>query len=134
MSNAASGFGRAARSAGAVLAGLVAVVVISEGIDFVLRSVGAFPAFDQVAAFTTGMFVAALVYRTAAGVVGGYIAAMLAPVSPLAHAVVLGVIGLALSTAGAIAMWGVGPAWYPITLAVLALPSAWLGGRIYLRS
>jgi hypothetical protein len=58
---------------------------------------------------------------------------MLSPVNPMAHAVVLGLIGLALSATGAVMMWGVGPAWYPITLAVLALPSAWLGGRLHQR-
>ena len=76
------------------------------------------------------MLLAATVYRTLAGVVGGYTAAALAPMQPLRHAIILGLIGLALSTTGAIVMWGVGPAWYPIALAVLALPSAWLGGRL----
>jgi hypothetical protein len=133
VSNGTGGFGRVVRSVLAVFAGLVVVVVISEGLDFVLRSLGIFPPFDQVAAFTTPMFAAALVYRTLAGVVGGYIAAALAPANPIAHALVLGAIGLGLSTLGAVMMWGVGPAWYPITLAVLALPSAWLGGRFYQR-
>jgi hypothetical protein len=45
---------------------------------------------------------------------------------------ILGVIGLVLSTIGAfgaIAM-KMGPAWYPILLALTALPCAWLGGRL----
>jgi hypothetical protein len=47
------------------------------------------------------------------------------------HALVLGVVGLALSTAGAVAMWNFGPHWYPIALALTALPCAWLGGVLY---
>ena len=119
-----------ARSTFAVFAGLLAVVILSEGTDAVLRTANIFPPRDDVAAYTTGMLLAATVYRTLAGVVGGYTAAALAPLQPLRHAIALGFIGLALSMTGAIVMWGVGPAWYPIALAVLALPSAWLGGRL----
>ena len=34
---------------------------------------------------------------------------------------------------GAVATWnaGLGPHWYPIALVVLALPQAWLGGKLY---
>jgi len=43
-------------------------------------------------------------------------------------------IGLALSTLGAAATWNKGPAfgphWYPLALVVLALPTAWLGGKL----
>ena len=122
--------GTIARSILAVFAGLLAVVVLSEGTDAVLRTANIFPPRDDVAAYTTGMLLAATVYRTLAGVVGGYTAAALAPMQPLRHAIILGLIGLALSATGAIVMWGVAPAWYPIALAVLALPSAWLGGRL----
>jgi disulfide bond formation protein DsbB len=46
---------------------------------------------------------------------------------------ILGVIGFIVSMAGAIATWNMnlGPHWYAITLAVLAFPSAWLGGKWY---
>ena len=48
----------------------------------------------------------------------------------MAHALVLGIIGLAACITGVVAMWGVGPVWYPIALVVLAMPCAWLGGRL----
>ena len=54
----------------------------------------------------------------------------LAPNHPLRHALVLGGIGVAVSTAGAIAMWNVGPHWYPIAVAVICLPSALLGASL----
>ena len=123
----------ALRSVLAVIAGLAAVIVLSEGTDFVLRSAGLFPPLEDAGAYTTAMFAAAAVYRTLAGVVGGFVAASLAPRAPVAHALVLGAIGLALNIAGAIAMWGVGPAWYPLILAALALPSTWLGGALAMR-
>ena len=59
----------------------------------------------------------------------------LAPTRPILHSFILGLIGLTMSTAAAIAVipldWG--PAWYPIGLAVSALPSVWLGGWLATR-
>jgi len=50
------------------------------------------------------------------------------------HALVLGLAGFVVSTAGAIATWNAGPAfepkWYPLALVVLAIPTAWVGGRL----
>jgi hypothetical protein len=49
------------------------------------------------------------------------------------HALILGVVGVVLAIAGIVATWnlGLGPRWYPISLAVLALPQCWVGGRIF---
>ena len=48
------------------------------------------------------------------------------------HALTLGVIGFVLSSLGAVGgiMQDLGPAWYPILLALSSLPTAWLGGRL----
>jgi hypothetical protein len=75
----------------------------------------------------------ALDYRCAYAVVGSYLAARFAPHAPMRHAVALGVVGLVLSVAGAIATipMDLGPAWYPIALVLTALPCAWLGGALY---
>ena len=34
---------------------------------------------------------------------------------------------------GVVATWnrGLGPRWYPISLAVLAIPQGWVGGKLY---
>ncbi len=78
----------------------------------------------------------ATVYRTIYGIGGSYITARLAPNRPMAHVMVLGFAGLAATTLGTVATWNKGPAygphWYPITLMVLALPTAWLGGRLWI--
>jgi hypothetical protein len=52
----------------------------------------------------------------------------------MAHALALGVVGLAASIAGAVATWNRGPAfgphWYPLALIATAMPCAWAGGRL----
>jgi hypothetical protein len=50
---------------------------------------------------------------------------------PVRHALVLGAVGLALATLGGVAMRGVGPAWYPLALVALALPTTWAGAKLY---
>jgi carbohydrate-binding DOMON domain-containing protein len=83
--------------------------------------------------YDPGLNLLALSYRIVYTVVGGYITARLAPHSPMRHVWVLGTIGLAVAVAGAIATipMHLGPSWYPIALAVTALPCTWLGGFLY---
>jgi hypothetical protein len=56
------------------------------------------------------MVVLAIVYRGVYMVVGGYVAATLAPSRSMRHAVMLGIIGMALGVLGAAATWGITPA------------------------
>jgi hypothetical protein len=121
------------RSTGAVLLGFVAVVVLSLGTDQVLHTLQVYPPWGQPM-YDPGLNLLALSYRCVYGVVGGYITARFAPHSPMRHALILGVVGLVLSVAGAIAMWDAGPHWYPVALALTAVPCAWLGGLLQLRS
>jgi hypothetical protein len=81
------------------------------------------------------MVVTATIYRSIFTVGGGYITAALAPNPPMRYVMILGIIGLALGTLAAIVTipMGLGPAWYPIALAVLALPCVWLGGKLKTR-
>jgi hypothetical protein len=75
----------------------------------------------------------ALSYRIVYAILGSYIAVRLAPRSPMRHAMILGVVGVGLSSLGAIVaitMADVGPAWYPIALVLTSLPCAWLGGTL----
>ena len=106
---------RMGRSIGALLAGFLAVVILSLGTDIVLRSVGVFPRLGEPMA--DAFFVLATAYRTVYGVVGSYITARLAPDRPMEHALVGGLVGLVLSTVGAVVTWNRGPAfgphWYP---------------------
>lgn len=120
------------RSAGAVLAGLVAVIALSIGTDVVLHAFDVYPPWGEPMN-DPGQNLLALSYRSLYAVLGSYIAARLAPRRPMGHAIALGVVGLVLSTAGLIGTWnmGLGPRWFPIALVVTALPCAWLGGLLH---
>ena len=120
------------KSIGAVVAGFVAVFVLSLGTDVVLHATRVFPPWDQ--RMSDALFLLATVYRTVYCIAGSYIAARLAPNRPMGHALALGILGLVVSTAGAVVTWNKGPVfgphWYPVALVVTAIPCAWLGGRL----
>jgi len=120
------------RSTGAVLLGFFAVVVLSLGTDQVLHVMEVYPPWGQPM-HEPGLNLLALAYRSAYTIAGGYLAAKLAPHAPMRHVLVLGIIGLVLGTVGAIATipMDLGPAWYPIALAVTGLPLTWLGGVLH---
>ena len=123
------------RSIGTVLAALVFVIVITSLTDAMMHTTGIFPQVGQTMAGS--LFLLALAYRTIYGFAGGYIAARFAPQSPIKHALVLGFIGFILSIAGTTATWNrgpeFGPKWYAIAVIVSAIPSAWLGGKLFRR-
>ncbi|MEE2690592.1 MAG: hypothetical protein VX640_03520 [Pseudomonadota bacterium] len=123
----------AVKSALAILAGLAVIVVASTAADLAFSAAGLLPPLDRPQDFTGGHWLFALAYRCAVSIAGCWLAARLAPSRPLRHALILGGIGVAISAAGAVVMSGVGPAWYPWSLAVLALPCAWAGGALYAR-
>jgi hypothetical protein len=118
------------RSVGAVLAGILVNVILSIATDAALNAAGVFPPLSEPEMFTTPLLLLATAYRTVYGVAGAYLTSRLAPNHPMGHALALGLIGLLACGAGAVAMWGHGPAWYPIALVVLAMPCAWVGGRL----
>ncbi len=123
---------RLGRSALAVFAGFVAVVVLSMGADEVMYAVHVFPPREQPMQ-APSLFALALAYRCAAGVAGSWVAARLAPSHPMRHALIVGAVGLALSLLGAILMAGneQGPAWYSWGLVASTIPCAWLGGLLH---
>lgn len=119
------------KSIGAVLAGLIFIFVTHSGVDLVLESLGIFtPPSERFD--TPWMLATATLYRTVLSIAGCFVTGILAPSRPLLHALVLGFIGLALSTAAAVVLipMDLGPAWYPIALAVLSVPCAWIGGTL----
>ena len=123
---------RWSRSIGALLAGFIAVVILSLGTDVLLHATHVFPAWNQPVA--DALLLLATAYRTVYGIVGAYITARLAPYRPMLHALAGGVVGLIVSTAGAVATWNrgaaFGPHWYPLALIALAMPCAWAGGKL----
>ena len=117
------------KSVWAVLAGVLGIILATTLVDIVLHVAGVYPAggkLDDRLAFVASS------YRLIIGIAGGYLTAKLAPDRPLWHALILGWVGVALGLAGVVATWNMdlGPRWYPISLAVLAIPQCWLGGRL----
>jgi hypothetical protein len=125
---------RIGRSIVAVLVGMVVAVALTLATDEILHRIGVFPPWGASMVGYDGALLLATVYRTVYGVLSSYITARLAPSRPMGHALVGGAIGLAVSTVGAAVTWNKGPAfgphWYPLALVVLALPTAWVGGKL----
>lgn len=113
------------KSIGAVMAGLVAIFLLSHLTDVVLEKTGSMkiPFADN----PLWLIIGVTLYRTVYVLAGGYITAALAPAKPMLHAIILASIGFVLGVLGAVAMWQP-PYWYPIALIVLGWPAAWLGG------
>jgi len=124
------------RRVGAVLAGLLFVIIITTLTDLFMHWSGIFPALGMV--MSNSLFVLALAYRIIYGIGGGYITARLAPDKPALHALVLGSIGCVLAILGTVLTWNRGPAfgpkWYPLSLILIAIPSAWIGGKLVKQS
>jgi hypothetical protein len=116
-----------------VFAGLVAIVILSTIGDVVMHATGVFPPWGQP--MSDSLFVLATAYRIVFSIAGCYLTARLAPDRPMQHALVLGLIGIVISAAGAAATWNrgpeFGPHWYPLVLVAVSLPCAWLGGALY---
>lgn len=120
------------KSIGAVVAGFAAVAGLSTLTDFLLETVGIFPSTSEGGQLVTWMLLLALAYRMIFTVFGGYVTAYLAPRNPMRHVWVLAVIGQIGGVAGVVVGWNLSAHWYPVAIAVTAIPLVWLGGRIYL--
>jgi hypothetical protein len=121
------------KSIGAIVGGFLTVVLLSVGTDYIVEYFGIFPPASEQGLYVAWMLALALIYRTIYTVLGGYVTAKLAPVNPMRHVVMLGVLGTLGGIAGVIVGWNLSSHWYPMALAVLAFPSVWYGGRLALK-
>ena len=119
-------------SIGAVIAGVVAVIVLSLGTDIVLHASGVYPPWFQP--MVDSLWVLALAYRIIYGIAGSYLTARIVRDRPMMYAMIVGVIGFVLSIVGVAANWNKGPAygprWFAIALILTTLPCAWIGGKL----
>jgi len=122
---------RILRRVGAVIAGILVTVVFSIGTDVAMYAFGLIPPLGQPMSDAHWPLLLATVY----GIAGAWLTARLAPDRPMLHSLVLGLLGLVLSIIGAAATWNaepsLGPKWYPLALIVIALPTAWVGGKLH---
>ena len=111
-------------------------ILLSIGTDAVMHAIGYFPPIGQ--SLSSGPLISATIYRAIYGIIGAYVASRIAPNRPMLHVMVLGTLCLIVCIAGAVITWNrgpeFGPHWYPVALIVLALPTAWLGGKLGERS
>ena len=123
---AGSGGKQVRRSTLAVAAGFVLAPFLSRSVDVLLERTGVFPTVAQQQADgfdVLWMNVVALCYRN----------------RPARHVHILGLIATAVAAIAnvAVAMTpataNVLPAWFSVALVLMAYPTAWLGGRLYLR-
>jgi hypothetical protein len=123
---------RRGRSAAAVAVGFLVVAALSLGTDEVLHLLQVYPPWGEPMR-EPSLNMLALAYRSIFTVAGMYLTAALAPKAPMRHALIGGAIGTVIAAAGAIATtpMDLGPAWYPIALAVTALPLAWAGAALF---
>ena len=118
------------RSLAAVAFGVFFVLAVTMSMDILLHSYGVFPARDipindQQAAVATA-------YRFLIGIAGGWLTGRLVKAEPVRFAMMVGYLSAVLGTVALITTWDVKivPMWYPIAAAVLALPEAWIGGKL----
>jgi len=118
------------RSIASVIAGVLFIVIVTSIVDAVMHAIGVYGGMKE--RLTDSLALVASSYRLVIGIAGGWVTARFAPDRPVFHALVLGVVGTALGILGVIITWNLnlGPRWYPISLAVLAVPQCWLGGWI----
>jgi hypothetical protein len=119
------------KSIWALVAGVLFVIVLTTIIDIVLHFVGFYPPIGLP--MDDRQSLVATAYRIVISIAGAWITARLAPAKPMNHVMILGVLGTLLGVVGVVATWNrdLGPHWYPIALAALAIPQSWVGGRLY---
>lgn len=124
----------ALKNAIAVATGFLAVVVLSLVTDQVLHVLKVYPPWNQPMR-DPALNLLALAYRIAFTVLGGYLTARFSARSPMRQVWILGLVGTAFGILGVVSTWNLdlGPHWYPIALAVTAIPATWLGGKSVLR-
>ena len=120
------------RSIWAIVAGVLTTVLLTTLVDVALHAANVFPAVGQP--MTDALAALATSYRVVISIAAAWLTARLAPQDPMKHAMALGYVGTVLGLVGVAVTWnlGVGPRWYPLALAALAIPQCWAGGRLYL--
>jgi hypothetical protein len=119
------------RSVLAIVAGLAFSVLLALVIDMILHVLQVFPPWDQPMTETSDAALA-FSYRAVIAIGSGYLTARFAPSAPMKHAIILGMIGMALAMLGLIGAMTMkmGPLWYPAALVITALPLVWIGGAL----
>jgi hypothetical protein len=124
------------RSIWAVAAAFLLVIPVTLATDHVFHATGVYPPYGEPMP-QAGLLLLALSYRLVYGAFAGWLTARLAPWKPMKHVWIQAGIGQVLGLLGIIPALTqpekFGPLWYPVVLALTVIPTAWVGGAIYLR-
>jgi hypothetical protein len=123
------------RSVLAILTGIVVLTIASFTIEAVANPLMRWMFSDAASNETTVNHsvparLLMLVYTTLCVAAGGYVAAWVAGRSEARHAVIMGMIQLAMTVGAMIALPGNAPLWFWIAGMALMAPAAWCGGII----
>jgi len=121
------------KSIGAILAGFLSGALLSIATDFIMEKSGMM-SMENFKQSSPAIILFVIFYRFIFNVIGCYLTARLAPNKPMKHVIIIGIIGTVLSILGSIAMWEYAIPFYNITIILMSLPSAWLGGKFFLQT
>jgi hypothetical protein len=117
------------RSIPAVAAGSVVWMVIALGLDFLLISMFPHWADSRGRVESVPVLFLMLSYSTGTEVLAGYITGWIARRREVMHALVLGLLQLAMGIVATIKMWETAPAWWHVAILALVVPATVAGGR-----
>jgi uncharacterized BrkB/YihY/UPF0761 family membrane protein len=123
---------RALKSVVALLAGFILGAVLSIATDALMEKLGVFSMADFKNT-SMGILIIVILYRFMFNAIGCYLTAKLAPNNPMRHVMIIGVVGTVLSVSGTVVMWEKAIPFYNIAIILISFPSAWIGGKIYVR-
>ena len=114
----------------ALFLGFLITVIPTLITDFIMVKTG-FMKNNPFSDNPSWIIVFVIVYRCIFSVLGSYYTAKFAAMRPLRLAMIGGFIGLIVNIIGLITHWDIPPHWYGISLAAVALPCAWTGGKLF---
>lgn len=120
------------KSIGAILAGFMLGAILSIAADAVLEKLNFFST-ENFKYTSTSILLLIILYRFAFNATGCYLTAKLAPQKPMLHVSIIGVLGTVLSILGSVIMWDKTVPFYNIAIILISFPSAWIGGKMYVR-
>jgi len=121
------------KSIGAIIAGFFLGAILSIATDFLMERCGMM-SMEHFKQSSLAIIILVIAYRFIFNVAGCYLTAYLAHNKPMKHVIIIGIIGTVLSIVGALAMWDKAIPLYNITIIIMSLPSAWLGGQLFLKT
>jgi hypothetical protein len=119
------------RSVLAVLAGFAAMTVVVIVATVLAAGMLPEPSRASQATATTAWLAVNFAYSLAAAMLGGWLAARLAPHAPFAHAIALAAVALAMAAPSILRGASAGqPGWYPAVMTAIAVAGILAGGRL----